>query len=79
MKWAFIGINMGEFRKPLNQVMTKQQLGIKVNEFSSILVAFVSGMIWTRYCFVVTPVNYMLGAGSLFLGCSGGFQLYRKW
>jgi hypothetical protein len=37
MKWALIATNMGEFRKPLNQVMTKQQLGNKDTRFFHII------------------------------------------
>ena len=38
---------------------------------------FLSGMIWSRYSLVITPVNYNLFGVNLFLAVTGLFQLAR--
>lgn len=35
-------------------------------------------MIWSRYSFVITPVNYTLFSVNVFMALSGFAQLYRK-
>lgn len=36
-----------------------------------------TGLIWVRYSFVITPVNYSLAAVNLFVGGTGMTQLGR--
>ncbi|KAK6017192.1 hypothetical protein OSTOST_17320, partial [Ostertagia ostertagi] len=36
-----------------------------------------SGAIWTRYCLVITPINYYLSSVNFFVMCSGLIQLCR--
>lgn len=36
-----------------------------------------TGLIWTRYCLVITPVNYYLSSVNFFVGCTGLTQLAR--
>lgn len=36
-----------------------------------------TGLIWVRYSFVITPVNYSLAAVNAFVGATGGYQLFR--
>lgn len=37
-----------------------------------------TGIIWSRYSFVITPVNYNLFSVNAFMAVTGGYQLYRK-
>ncbi|KAK5976890.1 hypothetical protein GCK32_021905 [Trichostrongylus colubriformis] len=36
-----------------------------------------TGAIWTRYCLVITPVNYYLSSVNFFVMCCGLMQLCR--
>ncbi|KAK6057836.1 hypothetical protein COOONC_04607 [Cooperia oncophora] len=36
-----------------------------------------TGAIWTRYCLVITPINYYLSSVNFFVMCSGLLQLCR--
>lgn len=38
-----------------------------------------TGLIWVRYSFVITPVNYSLAAVNLFVAGTGITSLYRAW
>ena len=37
-----------------------------------------TGIIWTRYSFVINPINYNLATVNLALGASSGYHLFRK-
>jgi len=67
-KWGLALSNLNELRKPVEMIATKQQC-----------VAIASGLVWTRYSMVITPVNYSLAGANFFLACTGFYQLYRKW
>lgn len=38
-----------------------------------------TGLIWVRYSFVITPVNYSLAAVNCFVAGTGITSLYRAW
>uniref|UniRef100_A0A1I7XP55 Mitochondrial pyruvate carrier n=1 Tax=Heterorhabditis bacteriophora TaxID=37862 RepID=A0A1I7XP55_HETBA len=38
---------------------------------------FATGAIWTRYCLVITPINYYLSSVNFFVMCTGLVQLCR--
>ena len=46
--------------------------------FSNQLALTITGVIWTRYSFVITPVNYNLASVNAVLGVSSGYHLIRK-
>ena len=54
-------------QKPAEKISPYQQVAI-----------FATGLLWTRYSFVVVPVNYNLAVANVFMAASAGFQLYRK-
>ena len=54
--------NIGDLEKPAELISTNQQLAI-----------FATGVIWTRYSFVVTPVNYNLAIVNVFMGASAAY------
>lgn len=39
----------------------------------------VTGSIWTRWCFVITPKNYALAAINASVGLGGGYQFLRAY
>lgn len=39
----------------------------------------VTGSIWTRWCFVITPRNYALAAINASVGLGGGYQFFRAY
>ena len=66
-KWMITFSNIGDLNKPAEKISPNQQIAI-----------FATGVIWTRYSFVVVPVNYNLAIVNVFMGASAGYQLYRK-
>ena len=53
-------------RRPAAQLSLKQNASLGI-----------TGLIWTRFCFVITPVNYFLGLCNFCLGIVGGIQVAR--
>lgn len=39
----------------------------------------VTGSIWTRWCFVITPKNYALAAINASVGLGGAYQFFRAY
>ncbi|KAL4506539.1 hypothetical protein ABPG72_000110 [Tetrahymena utriculariae] len=68
VKWFLTLTNIKELQLPTKQISSKQQATLAL-----------SGLIWTRYSFVITPVNYSLAACCIFMSGSGFYQLCRKW
>ena len=66
-KWMITFSNIGDLNKPAELISPNQQIAI-----------FVTGILWTRYSFVVTPINYNLAIVNVFMGASAAYQLYRK-
>lgn len=42
------------------------------------LAVFITGVLWTRYSFVINPINWNLAIANFFMGTSAAYQLYRK-
>jgi hypothetical protein len=66
-KWLITIANIGDFKKPAENVSANQQIAITA-----------TGFIWARYATQITPINYNLMIVNLFMGLSGIYQLYRK-
>jgi hypothetical protein len=66
-KWFLSGTNLMNLEKPTDTISLAQ---------TSALTA--TGVIWTRYSFVITPVNYNLAIVNAALGLSSGYHLFRK-
>jgi len=66
-KWMITFSNINDLKKPAELISANQQIAI-----------FATGCIWTRYSFVVTPVNYNLAIVNVFMAASAGYMLYRK-
>jgi hypothetical protein len=52
-------------------------LSLRFLSLSTALTA--TGLIWVRYSFVITPVNYSLAAVNCFVAATGFSSLYRAW
>ncbi|KAI0450317.1 UPF0041-domain-containing protein [Xylaria acuta] len=66
MKWALVIAGIGDFARPADKLSLTQNAALTA-----------TGAIWTRWCFVITPQNYLLAAVNFFLGCVGVAQLTR--
>lgn len=66
-KWAITFSNIGDLSKPADKISTNQQMAI-----------LLTGVLWTRYSFVVVPVNYNLAIANVFMAASAAYQLSRK-
>ncbi|KAI1488399.1 hypothetical protein F5X96DRAFT_86593 [Biscogniauxia mediterranea] len=66
MKWALVIAGIGDFARPAEKLSLTQNAALTA-----------TGLIWTRWCFVITPQNYLLAAVNFFLGCVGVTQLTR--
>ena len=67
-KWCITIANIADLSKPVELVSTPQQCAVTL-----------TGLIWSRYSFVITPVNYTLFSVNIFMAGSGLAQLYRVW
>ncbi|KAI1307467.1 UPF0041-domain-containing protein [Xylaria venustula] len=66
MKWCLVIAGIGDFARPAENLSLTQNAALTA-----------TGAIWTRWCFVITPQNYLLAAVNFFLGCVGVAQLTR--
>ncbi|WKX92225.1 hypothetical protein Q1695_010337 [Nippostrongylus brasiliensis] len=66
IKWALVGAGLADLARPANKLSPYQNGAICV-----------TGAIWTRYCLVITPINYYLCSVNFFVMCSGLIQLCR--
>ncbi|WFD37668.1 Mitochondrial pyruvate carrier 2 [Malassezia japonica] len=66
MKWGMVLAGIGDLSRPAEKLSVPQNAALAA-----------TGMIWVRYCFVITPVNYPLAAVNFFVGVNGLVQLGR--
>ena len=66
-KWLFSINNLKDLNKPVEK--------ISIAQFSALTL---TGIIWTRYSFVINPINYNLALVNATLGLSSGWHLSRK-
>ena len=59
--------NLVDLEKDTNKMSLNNQLALTA-----------TGVIWTRYCFVIQPVNYNLAAVNAILGVSSAYHAVRK-
>merc|ERR1711976_225330 len=65
-KWLLVFAGASDMMRPAHALSLKQNTSLAV-----------TGAIWTRYCFVVTPRIYVLGACNATLSVVGLVQLAR--
>jgi hypothetical protein len=66
-KWALSANNLVDLKKDTNRMSMANQIALSV-----------TGLIWTRYSLVITPINYNLAAVNFTLGVSSMYHLQRK-
>ncbi|KAF3013290.1 hypothetical protein E8E14_010144 [Neopestalotiopsis sp. 37M] len=66
MKWALVLAGVSDFARPAEKLSLTQNGALTA-----------TGLIWTRWCFVITPKNYLLAAVNFFLGMVGIVQCSR--
>ncbi|CAD8176711.1 unnamed protein product [Paramecium octaurelia] len=66
-KWGISIANIGDMRKPVEQVNTLQQCVITL-----------TGLLFTRWCFIIRPRVYNLVLCNFCMAQTGIYQLYRK-
>jgi len=65
-KWGLVIAGLGDLKRPAEKLSASQ---------SGALAA--TGVIWSRYSVVITPVNYNLFSVNVFVALTGIYQLYR--
>ncbi len=58
--------NVSDLNRPADKLSTSQQIAISA-----------TGLIWSRYSMVITPVNWNLFSVNIFMAATGLYQLYR--
>ncbi|KAF5097223.1 hypothetical protein DV451_003921 [Geotrichum candidum] len=54
------------FWRPVESMSGTQQLAL-----------LATGVIWTRWCLIIKPKNYLLASVNFFLGTVAGYQVFR--
>lgn len=66
-KWAISWNNIKNLEKPVDKISVAQMSALTV-----------TGLIWTRYSFVIAPVNYNMAVVQSVCASSSGYHLARK-
>ncbi|BGP38786.1 hypothetical protein JCM10450v2_002740 [Rhodotorula kratochvilovae] len=67
-KWGLVAAGLKDLGRPAEVISVPQNLALTA-----------TGLIWVRYSFVITPVNYSLAAVNLFVAGTGITSLYRAY
>jgi hypothetical protein len=67
MKWGLSIANLVDYKRPVDKLSIPQQTAL-----------IITGLIWTRWSFVITPVNYNLAAVNFALAMTGVYHMSRK-
>lgn len=60
----FAGIS--DIQRPVESMSGTQQIAL-----------LATGAIWTRWCMIIKPKNYLLASVNFFLGTVAGYQVFR--
>lgn len=66
MKWALVLAGISDFARPAEKLSLTQNVALTA-----------TGAIWTRWCLIIKPKNYLLAAVNFFLGLVGVVQVSR--
>ncbi|QUC17884.1 uncharacterized protein UV8b_02125 [Ustilaginoidea virens] len=66
MKWALVIAGISDFARPAEKLSFTQNFALTC-----------TGLIWTRWCLIIKPKNYLLAAVNFFLGLVGIVQVSR--
>ncbi|XP_052119501.1 uncharacterized protein LOC127748754 [Frankliniella occidentalis] len=65
-KWGLVIAGLSDVQRPVETVSLSQSAALSV-----------TGLIWSRYCLVITPINYNLCAVNVFVALVGTYQAQR--
>lgn len=66
IKWAIVIAGVSDLKRPVENISIGQTLSLAA-----------TGLIWTRYCMVIKPVNYLLMSVNVFIAATNLAQLSR--
>ncbi|KAK0729967.1 hypothetical protein B0H67DRAFT_17879 [Lasiosphaeris hirsuta] len=66
MKWGLVLAGISDFARPAENLSLTQNAALTA-----------TGIIWTRWCLIIKPKNYLLAAVNFFLGLVGVIQVSR--
>lgn len=66
MKWGLVIAGISDFARPAEKLSLTQNAALTA-----------TGLIWTRWCLIIKPKNYLLAAVNFFLGMVGIVQVSR--
>lgn len=66
LKWGLVVAGLNDSFRPVEKVSGTQSLSL-----------LATGVIWTRWSFVIKPKNYLLASVNFFLALTAGYQLTR--
>jgi len=67
MKWGLSIANLIDYKRPVDKLSIPQQTALAI-----------TGVLWTRWSFVITPVNYNLALVNFALALTGMYHMSRK-
>lgn len=65
-QWALVLAGVADFARPAEKLSLQQNGALTA-----------TGLIWTRWCLIIKPKNYLLAAVNFFLGIVGVVQVTR--
>lgn len=66
LKWGLVFAGISDMNRPIETVSGTQSLSLMA-----------TGIIWSRWSFVIRPKNYLLASVNFFLGLTALYQLSR--
>lgn len=66
MKWGLVAASLSDMQRPPEEVSVPQCAALAL-----------TGCVWTRWSFVITPINYNLALSNLFVAGTNVYQLSR--
>lgn len=66
IQWALVLAGIADFGRPAEKLSLQQNGALTA-----------TGLIWTRWCLIIKPKNYLLAAVNFFLGVVGVVQVTR--
>jgi len=66
MKWSLVIAGFKDLSRPVEKISGTQQFALMA-----------TGLIWTRWCMVIRPKNYLLASVNFFLGGVASVQVGR--
>ncbi|VVT58831.1 uncharacterized protein SAPINGB_P006406 [Magnusiomyces paraingens] len=66
MKWALVFAGISDMNRPVETISGTQQIALMA-----------TGLIWTRWCMIIKPKNFLLASVNFFLGTVAAYQVVR--